>query len=304
MSIEQSYEDVRPGGYVPEEHVKDMDIDGVDVGILYPTAGTFMYRSQDSEYLSAMFRAYNDWLAEFCKPFPRRLKGVGLLNLDDIEEGVGELERCARMGLVGAMIPVAAPMGRWYEQPEYEPLWAAAQDQGMPLSLHTNTNRPGTPQELETYLPIRNHLSFAINNDYWPRMSLSHMIFSGVFERYPRLQVGAIEFELSWVPNFLDRLDYNYTQRIRGERYRFKEDMTPSEYFHRNVFLSFQEDALGMRDRDMIGVDNILWGSDYPHVESTFPRSQEILEDILADCTEEERAKIVGANAARIYRLD
>ena len=162
-------------------------------------------------------------------------------------------------------------MGRWYEQPEYEPLWAAAQDLGMPLSLHTNTNRPGTPQELETYLPIRNHLSFAINNDYWPRMSLTHMIFSGVFERYPRLQVGAIEFELSWVPNFLDRLDYNYTQRIRGERYRFKEDMTPREYFHRNVFLGFQEDVLGMRDREIIGVDNILWGSDYPHVESTFP---------------------------------
>ena len=174
----------------------------------------------------------------------------------------------------------------------------------MPLSLHTNTNRPGTPQELETYLPIRNHLSFAINNDYWPRMSLTHMIFSGVFERYPRLQVGAIEFELSWVPNFLDRLDYNYTQRIRGERYRFKEDMTPREYFHRNVFLGFQEDVLGMRDREIIGVDNILWGSDYPHVESTFPRSQEILEDILVDCTEEEKAKIVGGNAARIYRLD
>ena len=304
MSLEQSYEDVRLGGYVPEEHVKDMDADGIDVGVLYPTAGTFLYRALDGEYLSEVLRVYNDWLAEFCKPFPKRLKGLGMLNVDDVGAGVEELKRCAGLGLAGALIPVSAPLGRWYESPEYEPLWAAAEDMGMPLSLHTNTNRVLTEQELAAFMPVRSNISFATNNDYWPRTSLTHMIFSGVFERYPRLQVGAIEFEVSWVPNFLDRMDYSYTQRIRRESaYRFKEDMLPSDYFHRNVFLGFQEDALGMRDRHIIGVDNLVWGSDYPHVESTFPRSQEILEDILADCTEEERAKIVGGNAARIYNL-
>ena len=110
--------------------------------------------------------------------------------------------------------------------------------------------------------------------------------------------------ELSWVPHFLDRLDYNYTQRAReiaGER--FKEDIMPSEFFHRHVFLSFQEDGMGIRDREIIGVDSLLWGSDYPHFESTFPKSQEFLGDMLADCTEEERAKIVGGNAARVYQL-
>ena len=80
--------------------------------------------------------------------------------------------------------------------------------------------------------------------------------------------------------------------------------MLPSDYFHRNVFLGFQEDGLGIRDRDIIGVDNILWGSDYPHQESTFPRSREILEEILVDCTEDEKAKIVGGNAKRVYHLD
>ena len=111
--------------------------------------------------------------------------------------------------------------------------------------------------------------------------------------------------ELSWVPHFLDRIDYSYTERpLKEAFYRFQEDMLPSNYFHRNVFVGFQEDALGIRLRDIIGVDNLLWGSDYPHVESTFPKTREILEEILADCTEEEKAKIVAGNATRIYHLE
>jgi predicted TIM-barrel fold metal-dependent hydrolase len=131
------------------------------------------------------------------------------------------------------------------------------------------------------------------------------MIFSGVFERYPKLQVGSIEMELSWVPHFMDRMDYAYTQRPHGDRwYTFKEDALPSDYFHHNVFLGFQEDAVGIRLRDIIGVDNLQWGSDYPHMESTFPRSREILDELLADCSEEEKVKIVGGNTARVYGLD
>ena len=103
----------------------------------------------------------------------------------------------------------------------------------------------------------------------------------------------------------MDRLDYNYTQRIHlPDTYRYKEDMLPSDYFRRNVFLSFQEDELGIQQRDIIGIDGLLWASDYPHPEGTFPRSREILEEILADCTEEEKAKIAGANSIRVYQLD
>ena len=136
------------------------------------------------------------------------------------------------------------------------------------------------------------------------RTSLCDIILTGVFERYPRLIVGSVEHELSWVPHFLDRLDYTYNQRNRGpDSHRYSEEMLPSDYFHRNVFLGFQEDSLGIRMRDVIAVDSILWGSDYPHAETTFPRSQEILEEILVGCTGEERAKIVGGNAARVYHL-
>ena len=245
LTTHATFEDVRPGGYIPEEHVKDMDIDGVDVGILYPTVGLQLYCTvRDSELLSALFCTYNDWLAEFCGPFPDRLKGVAMLNVDDVWDGVRELERCANKGLASAMITIYPPDEKSYDSPEYEPLWAAAQDLEMPFSLHITTNRPGPGQQfsdLDTLKP-----AFMINADHWARVSIAHIIFSGVFERYPKLHVGSIEHEVSWVLHFLDRLDYNYTQRaVGGAAYRFKEDMLPSDYFHRNVFLGFQEDGLG-----------------------------------------------------------
>ena len=298
-------ENVRPGGWIPEEHVKDMDIDGIDVVIVFPTVGLLLYGVPDGDFVTSIFRTYNDWIAEFCNPFPDRLKGIAMVNLDNVQDGIKEMERCARMGLVGTMITVYPPEERSYDSSEYEPLWAAAQDLEMPLSLHIATNRSGPSQKFVHFERVAP--SFACNVDHWVRMSLGHLIFSGVFERYPKLQVGSVEMELSWAPHFLDRLDYTYTQRPPGEVYgwhRYKEDMLPSDYFHRNVFLAFQEDALGIRDRHIIGVDNLLWGSDYPHFESTFPRSREILEEILTECTEEEKAKIVGGNASRIYRLD
>jgi len=108
-----------------------------------------------------------------------------------------------------------------------------------------------------------------------------------------------VEHELSWIPHFLNRIDYTYTQASSKSATGFKEAMLPSDYFHRNVFAGFQEDAMGIRDRSVIGADNLLWGSDYPHVESTFPRSRQIIEVILKDCTEEEKAGF----ARRLFTL-
>ena len=301
LTFAGSLDQVLLGGYIPEERVKDMDMDGIDVDLLYPTNGLLLFMVQDSELLTAVFRAYNDWLAEFCNAIPSRLKGIAMVNIDDVQVGVKELERCHKMGLAGAMIPVYPPEGRFYDSSEYESLWATAEDLGIPLSLHIGTNRLilGQPPvvDIENIDPAP-----AANVDFWVRMSLAHMIFSGVFERYPKLQVGSIEMELSWVPHFLDRIDYTYTQKPPRENI-FKKDALPSDYFHSNVFLSFQEDGLGIQLRHLIGVDNLAWGSDYPHLESTFPRSREIIEEVLGGCTEEEKARIVGGNIARIYHL-
>ena len=142
-------EEVRLGGYIPEEHIKDMDLDGVDVGIVYPTVGLLLFSGPDSELLTSICRPYNDWVGEFCSAIPKRLKAIAMLNVDDVGDGVKELERCAKMGFVGAMIAVYPLEGRAYDRPEYEPLWAAAQDLGMPLGLHDGTTRPspGTQHE-------------------------------------------------------------------------------------------------------------------------------------------------------------
>ena len=304
LSLQHRIEDARPGGYIPEEHVKDMDIDGIDVSIVYPTVGLSLYSVPDSELLTSNYRTYNDWVGEFCSAVPKRIKGIAMLNVDDVQKGVKELERCAKMGFVGAMITAYPPEDRPYDRPEYEPLWAAAQDSGMPLSLHVSTNRPGVGQQFTRFHDMRP--ASMSNVDHWVRMSLADIIFSGAFERYPKLQVGSVEMYLAWVPYFLDRIDYTYTQRPQefSGAYRFKGDALPSDYFHNNVFLGFQEDGLGIRDRHIIGVDSLQWGGDYPHPESTFPRSRQIIEEILVDCTEEEKAKIVGGNAARVYGLD
>ena len=310
LSFEGRMEDVPPGGYIPEEHVKDMDIDGIDVSIVYPTVGLLLYSVPDSELLSSNCRSYNDWVGEFCSAIPKRLKGIAMLNVDDVREGVKELERCARLGFVGAMITISPPDERWYSKPEYELLWAAAQDLMMPLSLHVATNRPALGQQSEDTdalagMPLGRPADLS-NLDHWVRMSLADIIFSGAFERYPKLQVGSVEQDLAWVPYFLEKMDWTYTQNPQevGGEYRFKGGALPSDFFHNNVFLGFQEDALGIEMRYRIGVDNLQWGADYPHPESTFPRSRQILEEILVGCTEEEKAKIVGGNAAKAYNLN
>ena len=300
------WEDVRPGGYDPVEAVKDLDIDGVDLSILYPSIGLFLYgTARGSELFTAICNTYNSWLGEFCSAAPKRLKGIAMLNVDDVSVGVTEIERCAKLGFVGAMIPVQAPDEMTYDSPVYDPLWAAAQDLEMPLSLHITTNRIGqNPGEWERLrsIPLLLTKHMLINGDHWVKMSFSDMIYAGVFDRYPKLCVGSVEHELSWVPYFLMKIDWHYNDTPTGRKgIRFKDGKLPSDIFREHIFVDLQEDAAGIKMRDMIGVDNILWGADYPHAESTWPKSREILDDILGECTEEEKAKISGGNAARIY---
>ena len=210
-----------------------------------------------------------------------------------------------RWGFIGATIP-SYNLRLPYSSPEFDLLWAAAQDLDMPLSLHIATPRPEAGvvwDHLATdSFAFANHL--LANGDHWVRLSFYDMIQTGVFDRFPKLMVGSVEHELNWVPYFLERMDYDYNERATGRQgYRIMNEMLPSDVFHSNCFVDFQEDALGIKHRDIIGVDNILWGSDYPHTESTWPRSRQFIESTLAECTEEEKVKIVAGNAARIYRI-
>jgi len=296
------FEDVHRGGWDPEQHLADMRLDGVAGEVLYPSQGLFYFRVADPALLSAVFRAYNDWLAEFCRVDPDRLKGIAMINLDEVADGIAELTRAARLGFCGAMITEFPLEHRRYDNPEYEAFWAAAEDLDMPLSLHTATRRQGTNAGVAART-VRD-ASRRATKAFLPALSLCDMIFSGVFDRHPRLRVAIVEFELSWAPYVLANADYTYRERHAEAAYRFKDGRRPSDFFRTNVALSFQEDAIGIRLRDVIGVDTMMWGSDYPHSESTFPRSRQILDEILAGVPAEERAKIVGENAARLYGFD
>jgi predicted TIM-barrel fold metal-dependent hydrolase len=302
ISPQGRFEDVLSGGYDPDQHLKDMALDGLAGEVLYPSQGLFYFKVADSALMSAIFRTYNDWLAEFCRSDPARLKGVAMINLDDIEDGTRELERAARLGLCGAMITEYPAEDRRYDQPEYERFWAAAASLDMPLSLHTATRRQGKIRGAGPGT-LRDASSRA-TKAFYPALSMCDMIFSGVFERHPRLMLAIVEFELSWAPNVLSSMDYTYRERHGEALYRFKNGMRPSDFFHKNVVLSFQEDAIGIRLRDVIGADNMMWGSDYPHSESTFPRSRQILAEILAGVPEDEQAKIAALNTARVYHFD
>ena len=302
ISGQGRFDDVPRGGYDPDQHLKDMELDGVAGEVLYPSQGLFYFRVADTPLMSAIFRAYNDWLADFCRADRARLKGIAMVNLDDVQEGIRELERAARLGLAGAMITEYPLEHRRYDQPEYEPFWAAAEALDMPLSLHTATRRQGKIRGAGDKT-LRDASSRA-TKAFYPALSMCDMIFSGVFERHPRLTLAIVEFELSWAPHVLTTMDYTYRERHGEAIYRFKDGMRPSDFFHRNVVLSFQEDAVGIRLRDIIGVDNMMWGSDYPHSESTFPRSRRILAEILSGVPDVEQAKIVGGNTARLYRFD
>src|SRR5262244_1880920 len=302
ISGDGRFEDVPRGGYDPGQHLADMRLDGVAGEVLYPSQGLFYFRVADTPLMSAIFRAYNDWLADFCATDPARLKGIAMINLDDVQDGIRELERAARLGLSGAMITEYPAEDRRYDQPEYERFWAAAAALGMPLSLHTATRRQGKIRGAGPGT-LRDAASRA-TKAFYPALSMCDMIFSGVFERHPRLTLAIVEFELSWAPNVLTSMDYTYRERHGEAIYRFKGGMLPTDFFHRNVVLSFQEDAIGIRLRDVIGVDNMMWGSDYPHSESTFPQSRKIIAEILAGVPEDEQAKIVGGNTARVYGFD
>lgn len=300
---EGKFANVRPGGYIPSEHVKDMDIDGIYGGLVYPSVGLALYEKvEDSELTHAIFAAYNDWLADFCSAFPRRLKGAAMILLEeDINLGINEMVRCAKMGLNSSMISSYPRAELTYDMPFYEPFWAAAQENNVTLNLHVTTNRPTSDPG------ARGHdtgwTASWVQHDYWVRMSLCHIIFSGVLERYPKLKIANVEHEIAWLPFFIHRIDMAYREKQQSLATKFANGAVPSDFMRKNVFHSFQEDALGIEFRKYIGVENLMWGSDYPHSESTFPKSREILEEILTGVPEGEKALIAGGNATKVYEF-
>ena len=304
FDVVDRYESVRPGSYDPHEAIKDMAVDGVEGGVIFPTLGVGgMWQVENSELLSAICRTYNDWIAEFCKPYPERLAGACMINLDDIQVGVDELRRSRRLGLRAAVIAIHPAHERQYHNPEYEPFWEAAQDLDMPICLHSGSNRTardGMPtdhyNQTDPHEPREIH-----NGDHFIRRSLTSIIMSGVFERFPRLKVLSVENQAGWAAYWLQEMDTRYKKHRISSWGRFKENVLPSDLFRRNCGVTFQDDQMASEMRSLIGVDSLLWGSDYPHQEGTWPESQQVVREIFKGIPEDELRKITYLNLARIF---
>lgn len=302
-------EEVRPGAYDPRIYVEENEHDGVWGSVIYPSQGLVLYCVPVTDVVTTAMAVYNDWLADFCREDTGRLKGIAMLNLDDVDGAVRELERCRNLGLSGALVAVMPPPWQPYRDAVYDRFWAAAQDLDMPLSLHVATDRADPKVGAPAFRLDVKHVppSMFVNSDLQVRQTLADLIFSGVFERFPRLRVGSVEHELGWIPFFLDRIDYVYTDRPRRgpEWKRFADpDVLPSDFFRSNVFASFQQDPSGLRLLDVMGRDTPTWGSDYPHTESTFPKSREILKSIVSDLTDEDTHAITAGTCARLYGFE
>ena len=308
VTFEATWEEVRPGCADPGPRRADMERDGIAGEVIFPTLGARIYGVIDGPLRQACFRAGNDWLVrDFCAADPNRFKGMALLDPDDVPGAVAELERCVKAGLAGGMIPTYPGEARPYHLAGYDPLWAAAQDLDVPLTFHIAATcaGPGQISVFTSQWSAPGAAAYSATQDYWVRRSLGSMIFAGVFERFPGLKVAVVEHELAWAPYFLKKMDVTYKELSQTAPYRFKDEVLPSDFFRSQIFLTFQEDRIGLETLPpMIGTDTLMFGSDYPHAESTWPRSREFLDDLLAGVDRDVRRKLVCDNVAKLYKFN
>lgn len=266
FSLDGYWEDVPRAAYDPLVRLGELDAEGIEAELIYTTLGLVMYTISDGPFQQACFRAFNDWLADFCSAAPKRLFGVAMIPPRAPELAAAELERCAAMGLRGAMISVDEDDELGYSHPAYDRLWQAAVECGMPISLHVAASTESFRRTNNAFTDFS--LGFA------PTMyTIANMIFEGLFDRHPGLKVISVENDAAWPLAMLERMDDRFLrdQGWAGVSRGLAADKVPSEVFRRHVACSFMRDRTAIVNRDIIGAGNIMWGSDYPHFDGGWP---------------------------------
>ena len=293
----RGYEQIRPGGWDPVERLKDQDIDGIVSEVIYPSMAMPYFSLPDTGLQQAVFRAYNDWIAEFCSHSPQRLVGLAMVCTDEVEEACAELRRARDLGLRGALIPNSLAPEASYSDPAFDPLWATAAELDMPLSMHILTGRyrmggAAADPVLVWYMDLPA-----------PAMkSMTAMLCSGVFSRHPNLKVISVENDIGWLGHFLYRLQHGWDEF----RYMLNldQDLSPNEYFERNIWATFQSDPVGVQTRERIGVNRLMWGSDYPHGDSTWPESRPTINFNFQGVEQDDIAAICYDTVAELYGIE
>jgi len=298
-----SYAGAHRGGWDPAQRVKDMDQDGVTGDVLYTTLGFRMFWIRDAGFQRACFQVYNDWLAEFCSYSPKRLKGLGLISLYDPKQGAEDLEDCAKKGLAGGLIWASPPDELPFYSKVYDSFWTAAQELRMPLSLHefAGFERIYWESTAEKRTVANAVASHEVETTF------ATFILSGILERFPRLKIISAELNCGWLAYFLHRMDRAFDSRgvrLQGSPFPTKLTMKPSEYFRRQLFATFIDDPYGLAHRDEIGVDNLLWSSDFPHSATFWPHSREKIAEDFQGIGAEDKRKILSENVAKLYGFE
>ena len=293
------YKDMRPGSWDVKARLADMDQDGISIDVLYGGGPT---RYEDPELRQWCIARYNDWLFELERESRGRLIGVPLLPVNTVEETLAELRRVLAKGARTVQVDafadnVGAPH---YSDPVWEPLWTELSAAGIPLAFHIQGPRGMQLQRLFDPTPgVRE--AFISLSPLGIGELISQLIFCGVCARHPGFRFIVVETGIGWLPYFLERMDGTFNKHRFWTHSIIKEK--PSYYWYRQGHATFIEDRSGVKLRHEAGLDNIMWSSDYPHSDSTWPRSREVVEEHFASVPAEERQKIVSGNAARLYKL-
>jgi uncharacterized protein len=295
----------------PEKRLEDMERDGVDASVLYGPTDPFQV--EDPELRAAVYRAYNDWVVEFSACSPDRLIGVPSLPMDDPAGACDELERLARSGARHFNILAARADPPVYDA-AWEPFWDLAEETGIPIGFHLAvlTGRVGRA-DAEAKTPTNELVDaasrFASGHPGFQLIEpITGLIFAGVLDRHPKLKVVMAESGLAWIPNMIQAMD-RLLNRVRlghqkvGDGSHKLPDMLPSEYFPRQIWMTFQDDFYGIKMLNILPEDKVMWASDYPHPASTWPDSQEISRKLMDGIPPETQRKVLVDNARELYRV-
>ena len=289
------FDQLHRGGWDPVARLADQERDGVSAEIIYPTVGMQLCNHPDFDYKKACFDAYNRWLAEYCAPAPARLIGCGQTAMRSPDEGIADLQAIRELGLRGVMMP-GQPAVEDYDSPAYDAFFEAAVDLELPLSFHILTTRSE-----RTRGPKMNGFLSVVRGC---QDIMGMLVLGGVFERHPGLRVVCVEADAGWVPHFMYRMDHAF------KRHRYwlppGQELTrmPSEQFAEHIYVTFQDDWTAFRFADAMNWRRLMWANDFPHSDSTWPWSQELLEQHAAGLSEEQRRAILCENVAQLYGID
>lgn len=278
----------------PDLRLKDMDLDGVYASVIYGPS-LLGLPIPDLELKAACLRAYNDWASDFNRVSPNRLCVLPVLPAHDPAAAVAELDRVAKLGHRGAILYCFETR---VSDAKWEPLWQAAASHDIPISFHIG----GGTSMIQLNAQSWQLAAWSAVTPMQMDEPFTAMVLSGALERNPKMRLVLAEAGIGWVPYLVERMDACAEKHLHAAQdYRLKAK--PSEIFRRQVLVTFEEEPLGPRLIPLIGADNVMWASDYPHPDSPFPHSRSAIAQAFAGLDDEIRRKATGENCARLYHL-